>query len=71
MSKKQLNILIRQMIVGIRNASGNGGIKVVDAIDYVITNLSDPRVTRQRVCGNISALCCKFCQLSCVNGYLI
>ncbi len=68
MSKKTLNALIRQMIVGY--VAGNGPTLASSAIDFVTKNMTDPRVTRERVSGNISAICCIYHQLSYANGYL-
>lgn len=64
-----LNSMIRQMVVSYITA--NGKTLTVKVIDYIVDNLSDTRVTRQRVSGNISALCCKFNQLTCVNSCLM
>lgn len=69
MSKKRLNATIRNMVTAY--IQKNGKTMTVKVIDYIIDNLPDPRVTRQRVSGNISALCCKFNMLTCVNSQLI
>ncbi len=66
---KQLNAMIRNMVTSY--ISRNGKAVTVDVVDYVANNLSDPRVTRQRICGNISALCCKFNVLNCVDSQLM
>ncbi len=69
MSKKRLNATIRQMVTAY--VQKNGKTLTVKVIDYVINNLSDPRVTRQRISGNISALCCRYNTLTCINSYIM
>lgn len=69
MTIKQLNLIIRNMVTSY--ITKNGKSATVDVVDYVANNLYDPRVTRQRICGNISALCCKFNVLICVNSQLM
>ncbi len=69
MSKKQLNATIRNMVTSYVNK--NGKTLTVRVIDYVAANLQDPRVTRQRISGNISALCCKFNTITCINSYIM
>ena len=69
MSKKQLNYQIRAIITAY--IANNSGIRTVKVIDYVMSQNLDPRVTRQRVSGNISALCCKYNTLTCSNGCLM
>lgn len=73
MSKKALNVLIRQKIVNHvlgNNMAGKGPTSSIATIDFVTQNMTDPRVTRDRVSGNISAVCCRYKQLSYADGYL-
>lgn len=69
MSKKVLNATMRQLLVSY--VKGNGKVSVISAINFIVGNFLDPRVTRERASGNISALVCYYKELSYCNGYLM
>ena len=68
MSLTFLNQSIRKEIVAVVAVAGTVPTKSV--IDQVVASMQQKRVTRQRIAGNISALCCKFNRLSCKNSSL-